>query len=157
MAETIYLTKQGLAKIKKEYSELLEERKAKMSEESPNVLHSEDVNPEYVAFQEDIERLEAKISELEGVLERARVLRCPPKHRRDVADVGAVVFVEVNGKTMEYRLVNGLEADPSTGFISIESPVGRALMGKKIGEEAAVQFSARGKRYKIKKVKYLVG
>lgn len=157
MAETIYLTKQGLAKLKKEYRELLEERTQKMSEESPNVLHSEDVNPEYVAFQEDIERIETKIAELEGILKRARVLRRPPKSKQDIADLGATVFVEVNGRSAEYRLVNGLEADPAAGFISVDSPVGQALVGKKKGEEAAVKFSPRGKKYKIKKIHYHLG
>lgn len=72
---------------------------------------------------------------------------------QDIIDLGAMVAVEVNGQKVEFKLVGCLEADPDTGKISNESPVGKALLGHRAGEE--VTLAGAGKAvYKIKAVKY---
>lgn len=148
-----YLTKEGLERIKKEYKYLGELKLAKTRGESPKILHSEDLNPEYLAFQEDISFLEARIIELENIQKNAELIKPPVKSKQNIVNLGATVLVEVDGQKDEFTLVGPLEANPSIGQISNESPVGHALLGRKIGD-AVVVSSPIQTIYKIKKIKY---
>jgi len=149
-----YLTKEGLERIKKEYKDLRELRMAKAKGEVPKILQSEDVNPEYLSFQEDIGFLESRITELDYILKNAELIKAPSKDRQNIVDVGATVTLEEsNGSINEFMIVGTLEANPSGGRISSESPVGRALMGHKVGEEIVITSPIKVP-YKIKKIKY---
>src|SRR4030043_1099887 len=147
-----YLTKEGLERIKNEYKDLKDLKLAKTKGESPKILHSEDLNPEYLAFQEDISFLQSRITEIDNIIKNAILIKIPKKEKQNIVDLGATVFVEVGGQTDEFTLVGSLEANPSAGRISNESPVGRALLGHKVGE-AGVVSSPIQTHYKIKKVK----
>ena len=152
--EKFYLTKQGLEKIKKEYENLKELKLAKIrGEEAPQILHSEDLNPEYLAFQEDISFLEARIIELENVLKNTELIKVPPKTKQNIVNLGATILVEVGGQNNELTLVGSLEANPSIGRISDQSPIGKSLLGHRVGDKAVVS-SAIKTIYKIKKIKY---
>jgi len=148
-----YLTKEGLERIEKEYKALKELKLAKTKGESPKVLHSEDLNPEYLAFQEDMDFLGLRIIELENIIKNSELIRLPRKEKQNIVDLGAQVTVEVDGQKDEFTLVGSLEANPSLGKISDESPVGKALLGRKVGE-AVIVSSPIQTTYKIKKVKY---
>lgn len=148
-----YLTKEGLERIKKEYKTLRELKFAKIKGESPKVLHSEDLNPEYLSFQEDINFLELRIIELENIIKNAELIKLPRKEKQNIVDLGATILVEIDGQADEFTLVGFLEANPSIGKISNESPVGSALLGRKVGD-AVVVSSPIQTTYKIKKVKY---
>ena len=148
-----YLTKQGLEKIKKEYQDLRDLKFAKTKGEIPKIWHSEDINPEYLSFREDLSFLETRIIELENILKNVELIKPPPKERQNIVNLGATILVEVEGQKDEFTLVSSLEANPSIGRISNESPVGRALLGHKVGEMITVQ-SAMKTTYKIKKIKY---
>jgi transcription elongation factor GreA len=150
-----YLTKEGLEKIKKEYSYLKEIKLAKTKGESPKILHSEDLNPEYLAFQEDISFLEARIAELENIQKNSELIKLPKKEKQNIVDLGATVLVDVDGQKDEFTLVGSLEANPSIGKISNESPVGRALIGRGVGDEVVVSSPVKT-IYKIKKIKYRI-
>jgi len=126
---------------------------AKTKGESPKILHSEDLNPEYLAFQEDISFLESRITELDNIMKNAVLIKAPRKEKQNIIDLGATIFVDVGGQTDEFTLVGSLEANPSAGKISNESPVGKALMGHKAGE-AVIVSSPVQTTYKIKKIKY---
>ena len=153
-AKKFYLTKQGLEKIKKEYESLRELKLAKIKgEETPQILHSEDTNPEYLAFQEDISFLEARMVELEDILKNTELIKIPPKIKQNIVNLGATILVEVGGQNDEFTLIGSLEANPSIGKISNESPVGKALLGHKVGDTVTVQ-SAVKTIYKIKKIEY---
>ena len=86
-----YLTKQGLEKIKKEEEALKELKVAKTNGEAPPILHSEDLNPEYLAFQEDINFLETRKLELENILKNAEIIKLPPKNKQNIVALGATV------------------------------------------------------------------
>jgi len=148
-----YLTKEGLEKIKKEFNSLKELKLAKTKGESPRILHSEDLNPEYLAFQEDVSFLESRITELENIIKNAELIAAPPKNNQNMVNLGATILVEVDGQKDEFTLVGSLEANPSMGKISNESPVGRALLGHKVGEQVIVSSPIQTV-YKIKKIKY---
>lgn len=148
-----YLTKQGLEKIKREYQDLRELKLAKTKGESPKILHSEDLNPEYLTFQEDVSFLEARMVELENTLKNVELIQLPKKEKQNVIGLGATVLVSVDGQNDEFTLIGSLEANPSIGKISNESPVGMALLGRRVGDEVVVSSPLKT-IYKIKKIRY---
>ena len=148
-----YLTKKGLKNIEKEYKILKKLRIAKTKGEAPKVLESEDLNPEFLSFQEDLSFLEVRIAELENVLKNAELIKSPSKKEQSRTAVGARVVVEVDGDKDEFVIVGTLEANPSLGKISNESPVGKALLGHKVGDEVIVSSPIKT-TYKVKKIKY---
>ena len=152
--EKFYLTKKGLEKIKKEYQDLKELKLAKIrGEEAPQILHSEDLNPEYLAFQEDISFLEARMIELENVLKNTELIKVPPKTKQNIVNLGATILVEVGGQNNELTLVGSLEANPSIGRISDQSPIGKSLLGHRVGDKVEISL-ANKVNYKIKEIKY---
>jgi transcription elongation factor GreA len=151
--EKIYLTKKGLEKIKKEYQKLLEERKKLLSTQSPQILHSEDLDSEYLVFLQELEILEGRIKEYEKILKNCEVIKIPPKEKQKEIHLGAKVLVEVNGQEDEFEIVDSIEADPAQGKISFKSSVGSALLGKKEGDEVLISSPVK-RVYKIKKVTY---
>jgi len=154
MEEIFYLTKEGLKKLKKEYQELKKIKEEKLKGETPKILHSEDLNPEYIAFREDMGFLEARLNELEHVLNNYKLIAPPPKEKRNTVQIGATVTLEeADGSINEFTIVGSLEANPAEGKISYLSPVGKALLGKKVGEEVVITSPIRVV-YKIKKIKY---
>jgi transcription elongation factor GreA len=148
-----YLTPKKLKEVKKECESLKKAKFAKTHSEVPNIWESEDLNPDYISFQEDLDLLEARISELENVIKNTKVIKSPPKSRKDCVDLGAFVTVEVNGQEDEFQILGTMEANPEAGKISSDSPVGRALLGAKQGEQVSVS-SPIETVYKIKKIKY---
>jgi transcription elongation factor GreA len=151
--KNFYLTRQGLKKIKKEYEELKQMKLSKTKGEAPVILHSEDVNPEYLALQEDLGLLDIKLADLEIILKNAHLIKTPAKTEQTSVGIGATVMVDINGKDSEFTIVGTLEANPDEGKISNESPVGQVLLGKKTGDRIAL--SAQGKTvFKIKKITY---
>lgn len=149
-----YLTKEGLDKLKKEYKDLKVLRLTKTNAEAPKILESEDLNPEYLSFQEDINFMESRIVELEYVLKNAVLIRAPKGEKQKTIDLGAQVVVEVGNQIDEFTIVGSLEANPTLGKISDESPVGRALLGHRVGDEIPVSSPIQT-IYKIKKIRYL--
>ncbi len=149
-----YLTKEGLEKIKKEYRNLRSLRLAKTKGEAPKIFESEDLNPEYLSFQEDLSFLESRIVELEYILKNTLLIRPPAGKKQNIIDLGAKVTVEVSNQIDEFTIVGSLEANPALGKISNESPVGQALLGHRAGEEISVS-SPIETIYKIRKIRYL--
>lgn len=154
MAQKFYLTKQGLEKLKKEYQALKKLRFSKINGEIPKILHSEDVNPEYLSFREDLSLLEKRLGELENILKNFELIKPAAKSKQKAIDLGAKVTLDVDGQTDEFEIVGTLEANPLLGKISNESPVGQALLGHQIGDEIDVSSPIRIV-YKIKKIEYL--
>ncbi len=148
-----YLTKEGLAKIEKEFKDLKILKLAKINGESPKILHSEDLNQEYLSFQEDLSFMESRLTELEYILKNAELIKTPPQNQRHAVGLGATVLVDVEGQKDEFTLVGSLEADPVLGKISNESPVGKALLGHKSGDKITVSSPVKT-IYKIEKIKY---
>jgi len=154
MPEKFYLTKKGLKRIKKEYQELKKLKLTRIGEESPRIWYSEDLDPEYLAFREDLSLLETRLADLEYILKNIELIKIPPKEKRNIVNLGATVTLEeADGGINEFMIVGTLEANPSAGKISSESPIGRALFGKKVGDKVIIT-SPTNVVYKIKKIKY---
>ncbi len=148
-----YLTKEGLEKTKKEYENLRKLKFSKTKGEIPKIWHSEDLNPEYLSFQEDLSFLETRLSELEYVLKNTELIKLPSKEKQNTISLGAKVLIEVEGQRDEFEILGTLEANPVIGKISNESPVGQALLGHKVGDEVIVSSPIKT-IYKIKKIRY---
>jgi transcription elongation factor GreA len=149
-----YITKGKLYELKKEYEELISfEHKKSLEQEAPKILESEDLNPEFVSFQEDVGFLRSHIDELKNIIDHHELIKSPAKDKQEVVGLGAKVKIDVNGQKDEFVVVGTLEANPALGKISNESPVGKALLGHKIGDEIIVSSPVEVK-YKIKNIKY---
>ena len=149
-----YITKAKLSELKKEYEELVDfERQKSLEDGAPKILESEDLNPEFVSFQEDIGFLRSRIDELKNVIDHHELIGIPAKEKQSVVGLGAKVKIDVDGQKDEFTIVGTLEANPALGKISNESPVGKALLGHKVGDEVAVSSPIKT-TYKIKGIKY---
>ena len=148
-----YLTKEGLEEKKAEYEKLKNIRALKISDDIPRILESEDLNPEYTSFQEDLGRIDGEISELENIFKNVIVIDSKKMQKVEGAvNIGSKILVEINGKDEdEFTIVGTLEAQPNLGKISNESPVGRALLGHREGELIVVSSPIKA-TYKIKKI-----
>ncbi len=155
--KTFFITKSKLQELKAEYDKLLElERTKTIGEEAPKIFESEDLNPEFVSFQEDMGFLRSRIDEIKNILENYELIKKPEKEKANFVNLGAKVIVDTAGQKDEFTIVGTIEANPMAGKISDESPVGKALMGRKIGDEITIDSPAKT-TYKIKNIKYEIG
>lgn len=153
MAKKFILTKEGLAEIKQEYDQLVSEKRPAIAQRIQVAREFGDLaeNSEYDAAKEEQSLLEARISELEKVLNKTQLIETTPK--TDFVIIGSTVVVEMDGDTDEFTIVGTMEADPSKRKISNESPVGQAMLGAKVGDIVEVTTPIVRARYKILKIK----
>lgn len=106
-------------------------------------------NAEYSAAKEEQSQVESRISEIEGILQNATIIKAK---NTSMVQVGNTVTLTTDGKKVTYIIVGSVEADPLEGKISDESPIGQALLGKVVGDEVVIE-TPRGKMdYKIEKI-----
>ena len=148
-----YLTKQGLEKVEQDLKKLKSLRRAKVGGEAPIAVYSSELNAEFVDFREDLNYLDAKIDELEHVLKNYEIIKAPATQDKSKISLGASVLVDIDGQQDEFLIVGTLEANPSLGRISDESPVGQVLLNRKAGDEIVLNSPIKVV-YKIKKVSY---
>jgi len=149
----IYLTKEGLERLKKEKDKVKKAIEEKIKIEKPRMAAPHGVDSEYLTFQEEIDRLETRLREIEEILKNYRLITPPKKDQRNVVHLGATILVEVDGRIDEFTIVGSIEANPAVGKISYESPVGKALLGRREGETIFLSSPVKV-AYKIKKIKY---
>jgi len=138
--KTLYLTPEGADKLRTELKELTGPRRKAMAERLHHAVRQGDLseNADYIAAKEDQAFLEGRILELETILREAVIVQ--GQGPADRVDLGCWVRVAEDGREPEiFQLVGVKEADPRTGKISHESPIGRALMGKRVGETAVAR------------------
>lgn len=151
--QKILLTEQGLEELRKEYHELTEKKRPNVVERMSNARELGDLseNSEYAAAREDLAFIDGRIAELEGILKDAKVVSISKKDRKTVG-VGCRVQVHVNGKKEFFTIVGEWEADPKEKKISHTSPLGKALLGKKVGEMVSVEAPVGKIIYKVLKI-----
>ncbi len=109
-------------------------------------------NAEYDEAMSDQAKLEARISELENMLKNAKVFD-ESSLSKDVIHIGSqVVIVDTKKNEFSYKIVGYAQADPDNGKISDESPVGKALIGKKVGDEVQVEAPIGLLTFKVKAI-----
>lgn len=136
-----YYSKEGLQKLKEELDHLRHVERPKISEQIAEARDKGDLseNAEYDAAKEAQGLMEMKISKLEDLVANARILDAS---QIDISKVMVLSSVKLrnsaNGAVMKYKLVSESEADLKSGKISVSSPIGQGLMGKKVGEKAEI-------------------
>ncbi|MBT2162721.1 transcription elongation factor GreA [Zobellia barbeyronii] len=141
MSNVSYYTKEGLQKLRDEVNHLKDIERPKASQAIGEARDKGDLseNAEYDAAKEAQGLLEMKISKMEETLSNARLI---DESQLDTSKVLVLSTVKLknqnNGMEMKYTLVAESEADIKTGKISVNSPIGRGLLGKKVGETAEI-------------------
>lgn len=142
MAEVkrVPVTREGLERLKAELDELRNVRRPAIAEAIAEARSHGDLreNAAYDAAKHDQMLIEKRISDLEALLRSAEIMEDSGDGDRDVVRIGSTVVVEFDGEEERYTIVGAIEAKPSLGRISNESPIGRALLGKREGEVARV-------------------
>jgi transcription elongation factor GreA len=141
MAKISYYTEEGLNKLKEELNDLRVRGRADIARQIAEARDKGDLseNAEYDAAKDAQGLLELKISKLEEVVANARLV---DESSIDASQVAILSTVKIknkkNGATVKYTLVSEEEADLKVGKISIQSPIGKGLLGKKVGQVATV-------------------
>jgi len=141
MSKVSYYTEEGLKKLRQELNQLKDVERPKASQAIAEAREKGDLseNAEYDAAKEAQGMLEMQIAKLENTLANARIIN---ESELDTSKVLVLSTVEVknttNGATMKYTLVAQSEADLKSGKISVDSPIGKGLLGKEVGETATI-------------------
>ena len=149
--EKIILTKEGLARLKKEMAELTDIKRPKVAKRIQQAKGYGDLseNVEYDEAKNEQLVVEKRISELRQVVKRAEV---PTQPKRGVAGIGSKVTIDCQGQKSEYVLVGNFEAYPTKNRISHSSPIGRSLIGQKLGDEVKIEIPAGTQECQITKI-----
>jgi len=147
----IYLTKEGLEELKKEYTELSKVKRPDVLTRVSQARSMGDLseNAEYVAAREELSFIDGRIDELEELIKQAVLIQESHIKGNHVVKLGSTVTVHIKGKKEVFTVVGEWEADPKDKKISHESPLGKALIGKKVGEKVEVEAPAGKLGYTI--------
>lgn len=154
--EFVYLTKDGLNRLKEELNQLKYKKRPAISQKVATAREHGDLkeNAEYHAAREELSMVETKIQSIQDRLARARIISEDDIQTDHVAILTTVtVEDQKTRKTYDYSLVSEDEADYKLNKISISSPVGKGLLGKKVDEIAEIPVPAGLLKYKILSIK----
>lgn len=148
MKKQFRLTQSGVDELQSEVDALIAKRPAiadaiKTARELGDLAE----NAEYQSARAEQDRTEARISEIENILLNAEIIKKPRGDNK--VQLGSVVKLKGSGKTKEFQVVGTVEADPLSGKISDESPIGQALIGKQVGESVEIKTPTDTTAYKI--------
>jgi transcription elongation factor GreA len=151
-----FLTPEGAAKLKAELEQLKNEKRPELARRLRDAIQMGDLseNADYIMAKEDQAFLEGRILELEAILRNATVVAAPGQGSpADRVSVGCTVTVRESGEDPEvFTLVGVKEADPRQRRISHESPIGRALMGRSVGERVRADTPGGALVFEIVKI-----
>jgi len=143
------LTSQGFKILKDELDELKSVKRPDAVERLKKARGMGDLseNSEYAAAREAIELIENRVLEIENVINNAEIAQ--DNHNNHEISLGSSILVELDGKTEKFHIVGEFEADPLKNKLSITSPIGMALLGKKVSDIVEIDVPAGKKTYKI--------
>lgn len=150
MKKQFRLTKEGVAELEAELQNAIAERSV-IADNIKTAREFGDLseNAEYQSARQDQEKNEARIAELEHILQNVQLINASKTGNSKVVLGSRVKLESTKGKTKEFQVVGTVEADPLNGKISDESPIGKALLDKKQGEEVEIKTPAETAVYKI--------
>ena len=155
MSKVSYMTEDGLAKLKKELDQLTRIERPAISEQIAEARDKGDLseNAEYDAAKEAQGMLEMKIAKLEELVANARIL---DSSKIDTSTVQIMNRVKIKNcktdKVIEYTIVSESESDIKAGRISVETPIARGLLGKKVGEVADISVPSGSMSFEIMEI-----
>ncbi|HZX00832.1 MAG TPA: transcription elongation factor GreA [Candidatus Paceibacterota bacterium] len=147
-----YLTKERLEELKSELSSLKTDKRVEVANKLKRAKEFGDLseNAEYQAAKDEQANVERRIGDLEEIVRNALVIK--KMADQDTVDVGSSVEVSRDGKSMKFHIVGSEEAKPEEGRISNESPLGRELLGHRVGDSIAVDAPNGKVQYKVVKI-----
>jgi transcription elongation factor GreA len=152
----IMLTEEGLEKLNAELHELKTVKRKEIAEKISHAVAFGEIaeNAEYRAAKNEQAFIEGRILTLEKVIENCELID-NSKNDHTVVSPGSEIVVEDLKKKekIEYTLVDYIESDPSSGKISIASPIGKSVLGKKVGDKVKIRVPAGSLHYKILEIK----
>lgn len=146
----VYMTSKGLLDLEDELAYLQDVRRLEVIERLQETKVGSDWmdNTENMLVEEDLAFIEGRIQELTYMLDHAQLIE--PGKEDDKVEMGETVVIQLSDGVIEmYTIVGVAEADPGAGFISNESPLGRALLNHKVGDEVVVQAPMGKLQYQI--------
>ncbi len=149
------ITRDGLKRIEQELHQLETVRRAEVSEKirQAKELSRTQNDAEYEDAKNEQAMVEGRINQLQSLIQHAEIIDEDGAHKSKMVILGSTVKVKTDaGKAQEYTIVGPAEADPHDGKISNESPVGRALIGKRVNDEVQVNVPRGMITLKIKKI-----
>ena len=148
MKKLFKLTQEGIDELKSELAALIAER-PEITERIRSARELGDLseNAEYAAARAEQERAESRIAEVEHILKNVDVIKATNGNGK--VHLGSTVTLKGSGKELKFQVVGTVEADPLEGKISDESPIGKALLGKKVDEAVEIVTPAETATYKI--------
>lgn len=151
MKKLFKLTAKGVDELKKEFDLLMSERsviseRIKLAREFGDLSE----NAEYSSARQDQERAEARISEIDHILKNVAIIESPTNKNK--VELGNTVVLSGTSADKTFTVVGSVEADPLNGLISDESPIGKALLGKKLGDNVEIKLPSETVQYKISKI-----
>jgi transcription elongation factor GreA len=146
--KTFRLTKDGVTELEAELAQLIEQR-ASIADAIRTAREFGDLseNTEYQSARAAQERNDARISEIEHVLQNVELIKTPKAGAK--VQLGSKVTLKGSGGKKEFQVVGTVEADPLNGKISDESPIGQALLGKKEGDTVEIKTPVETAAYTI--------
>lgn len=153
MAKKYLLTPEGLIKLNEELKHLIEVKRKEVIERIREAAAHGDLseNADYAQAREEQSFIEGRIQEIEEMVKNAEIITASTNHSS--VTIGATVVVRVGGTERKYTIVGSNEANPSEGKISNESLVGKALLGKRVGDQAPITTPAGETIYEIVAIK----
>ena len=147
MKKTYHITDDGRKELELEL-ETLKGRRGEIAEKIAAARDYGDLseNAEYDAARSEQGLVETRIAEIEDILQNTELIKAGDK---EIVSLGSKVVLEADGKKYEYTVVGSVEADPLSGKISNESPLGLALLDKKVGDTANITTPKGEIVYKI--------
>ena len=148
-----YLTKDGLTKLQEELELLVHTRRREIASRIQEAKELGDLseNAEYQEAKNEQAFNEGRIEEIENILRNVVIIN-EDQHANGIVQIGSSLQVEHSGQVVMIHIVGSNEADPLAGRISNESPLGRALIGKKTGETITVATPKGDTAYTIKEI-----
>ena len=143
------LTQDGLDGFKREFDELVNQKRPEAVKRVAAARDQGDLseNSEYAAAREELNFIDGRIAELEEVIRHAEIISA--HHSKSTVNVGCQVTLHIDGRKDRYTIVGEWEANPKEKKISSSSPLGKAMIGKKVGEKVTVSAPIGTLVYKI--------
>lgn len=147
-----YLTADRLEELKKELQDLKVGKRIEVAERLKRAKELGDLseNSEYFEAREEQSQLEMRIAELEAMVQNAEIIEMT--HGKAKVQVGSTIVASKNGTQAKFTIVGSNETRPESGFISNESPLGTAFLGRQAGDSVTIKTPKGSVTYKILKI-----
>lgn len=148
----IPVTREGLAQAKDELLDLKEVKRPRIIEAVADARSHGDLreNAAYDAARHDQAMMEKRIGDLEALINNAQIIDDMPTGNPDVVSLGNTVLIDFDGEEERYKIVGAIEAKPGENRISNESPLGKALLGRRVGQDTLFTTPAGPRTIRIK-------